>query len=152
MSRKVRMATVGAVVAFASIAVAQADSGGSAHAAALSPPAIHEPFAAPGRLLPCDPSDDSTPGLEGCAEHRVLKSDAQIDKLNGSIASGLATAPMRRAFVAAHRAWLAYRNADCKSMSSIYEGGTLMPLAYIQCVEARNKQRIEDLRGFRAAP
>ncbi len=144
---------VAAVLAtIASVAVVQADSGKPARASALSPPPIHESFAAPGHLLPCKKGDETTPGLEGCAEHRVLKSDGQIDKLNSSISSELETARMKRAFVAAHRAWLAYRNADCESMASIYEGGTLKPLAHILCVEGRNERRVRDLRDFRDGP
>jgi uncharacterized protein YecT (DUF1311 family) len=153
MSKRVLFLTAVAVVAaIASVAVVQADGGTPAQAGKLSPPPIHEQFAAPGHLLPCTQGDDTTPGLEGCAEHRVLKSDGQIDKLNGSISSELANARMKREFIAAHRAWLTYRNADCDSMSSIYEGGTLMPLADIECIENRNERRIKDLSEFRKAP
>jgi len=153
MSKKVRvLAAIVAVVAVAALGVAQAHGGTPAQAGKPSPSPIHELFSAPGRLLPCKADDKTTPGLEGCAEHRVLKSDGQIDKLNSSISSGLANARMQREFVAAHRAWLAYRNADCNSMSSIYEGGTLLPLAYLECIEGRNEQRIKDLREFRRSP
>jgi uncharacterized protein YecT (DUF1311 family) len=152
MSKRIWVLAATAAVAVAALGAAQAASDTPARAASLSPPPIHEPFSAPGHLLPCKKGDNSTPGLEGCAEHRVLKSDGQIDRLNSSISSELVGTRTKREFVAAHRAWLAYRNADCNSLSSIYEGGTLTSLAYIECLESRNERRIRDLREFRRAP
>ena len=137
------------VIAAASTAAVQADDEVPA-AGKLAPPPIHEPFAGPN-LLPCKKGDETTPGIEGCVEHRILKGDRQIEGLNSSISAGLANARMQRQFVTAHRAWLTYRNVDCESRSSIYEGGTLRPLASAECDVDRNKQRIQDLREFRRA-
>jgi uncharacterized protein YecT (DUF1311 family) len=141
-----------AVTAGASTAVVQADDGAPAQAAGkISPPPIHEPFGG-SNLLPCKKDDGTTQGIEGCVEHQILKSDQQIEELNSSISSGLGSARMQRKFVAGHSAWLTYRNTDCNSMASIYEGGSLESLTYAQCLESRNKRRIGDLRDFRRGP
>jgi uncharacterized protein YecT (DUF1311 family) len=146
------LATTVALTALASTAAVQADDGAPANGAGtLAPPPIHEPFGG-SNLLPCKKDIGTTAGVEGCVEHQILKSDRRIEELNSSIASELGSTRMQREFVAGHRAWLTYRNADCRSMSSIYEGGSLESLAYAQCLESRNSRRIGDLREFSRGP
>ena len=112
----------------------------------LSPPLIHERFTP----LPCTgkPSDRDTLQQEGCAEHSVLTTDAQINALARSIFSALRDNPARKRFVAAQDAWIAYRRADCLSASDVFEGGTEAPVLNAQCSAGHNRQRIKDLRAF----
>ena len=51
-------------------------------------------------------------------------------------------------FIAAQRAWLDYRRADCLSLSDVFEGGSEAPVLDAQCTADRNEQRIKDLRTF----
>ena len=112
----------------------------------LSAPVIREPFTP----LPCTgkPSDRSTLQQEGCAEHSILTTDAQINALARSIFSALPDDPARRRFVAAQDAWIVYRRADCLSASDVFEGGTEAPVAAAVCSVERNRQRRRDLRAF----
>jgi uncharacterized protein YecT (DUF1311 family) len=116
-----------------------------------TPPAIHEPFASAS--LPCTgtPGKRTTVQMEGCVEREILATDAKIESLDDSIVSLLGRASPQRKFIAGVRAWLAYRRADCKSISSLYEGGSFAPVAEGECVIARNEQRIKDLRGLRTS-
>jgi uncharacterized protein YecT (DUF1311 family) len=128
------------------VGVAPAPSVASPGARKLSPPVIREPFTP----LPCTgkPSDRSTLQQEGCAEHSILATDAQINALARSIFSALPDNPARKRFVAAQEAWIAYRRADCLSASDVFEGGTGAPVLDAVCSVDRNRQRRTDLRAF----
>ena len=132
--------------ALAALAAALALASGAANAGAatLSPPVIHESFTA----LPCPSKPTSTLDLEGCAEQRILRTDRRIDAVARSIFAHLFDDAARRRFVAGQRAWLAYRSADCASMSDQYEGGTLAGLVAASCTADRSVQRLKDLTAF----
>jgi uncharacterized protein YecT (DUF1311 family) len=129
------------------VAVARAAGAVPAHGAKLSPPVIHETFTP----LPCKGKPNSRTTIQqlGCAEQQILKSDKQIDALSASIFSRLHDDAARRRFTAGAKAWLAYRRADCASLSDIFEGGTQAPVLAAQCQSARNSTRIKDLRAFK---
>ena len=116
----------------------------TAAAATLSPPVIHESFTP----VPCPAHPQSTLDLEGCAEQRILHTDRQIDAVARTIFPRLFDDAARRRFIAAQRAWLAYRRADCTSESDRYEGGTLAGLVAASCTADRSAQRLSDLRAF----
>jgi len=44
--------------------------------------------------------------------------------------------------LAAQRAWLAYRDANCDSIKFQYEGGSIQPMIWSQCMAEATKQRI----------
>lgn len=115
--------------------------------APLKPPVITEPFTP----LPCSgrPGSRTTLEQEGCAEQYVLHTDGRIDGLVRTVFSLLPDAAARKRFVTAERAWLAYRRADCASVSDVFEGGTQAPVLFAQCEGSRNDQRIRDLRTLR---
>jgi uncharacterized protein YecT (DUF1311 family) len=114
--------------------------------AALTIPPIHEPFTP----LPCTgkPAQRTTVEQEGCAEQQILKSDKRIDALDGVIVGDLGSAAAKRRFIAAHKAWLAYRRAYCTSRSDVTPGGTEAPVLAATCAVALNAQHIKDLRAF----
>ncbi|HEX2393140.1 MAG TPA: lysozyme inhibitor LprI family protein [Solirubrobacterales bacterium] len=116
-----------------------------ARAGALVPPVIPEPGSTVG---PCTGKPTSTPEIVACLEKRRAAGDEQIDRLNEELFAQLPKTAMKRKFVAAHEAWLAYREADCMSVSAIYEGGTIVPVVELECTIARDKQRIADLRSL----
>ena len=106
---------------------------------------IHEDFKP---ILACNPN--TTVGMEGCAEHKVLAADAQLDadvKAIFDLLSGRAL----RDFVAGQEAWLTYRSADCRSQSDVYEGGTEQPVVYGYCLASDDSARRQDLRRFFAS-
>lgn len=109
----------------------------------LAPPVIKEKFTP----LPCSgvPKNRTTLQMEGCAERDILRTDATINRLYKTIFNQLATTSARRDFVAAARAWLAFRRADCLSVSDLFQGGTEAAVLDAQCAAERNRERIKDL-------
>jgi uncharacterized protein YecT (DUF1311 family) len=115
-----------------------------ASARALTPPVIPEKFSP---TLPCDPN--TTVGMEGCGEHKVLAADAQLDA-DVKVIFGLWKGDdlALRQFVTAQTTWLAYRNADCTSQSNVYQGGSEQPVAYVYCLAGDDASRRQDLKAF----
>jgi len=122
-------------------------AGAPASAASLAPPVIHEPFT----VLPCPENPQSTLAIEGCLEQRVIRGDHAIDGVSRVIFAKLRGTAARSRFIAAQTTWLAFRRADCRSISDVNEGGSLAGIDYLTCSVARNTQRLSDLRSFRAA-
>jgi uncharacterized protein YecT (DUF1311 family) len=141
-----------ATIAIAGVAIAVTQAGGktiAASAAKLSPVVIHETF----MPLPCSgkPSHRTTLQQEGCAEQQILRTDSQLNALAETIFPLLADDAARRRFNTATRAWLAYRRADCASVSDEFEGGSESPVIAAHCDAARNAVRLKDLKAFRSA-
>ena len=129
----------------ATAAGASARHGGAA-LAAVSPPVITEPFKP---VLPCN--RNTTIGMEGCGEHSVLTADRQLNADVKVVFNLLSSAGSRRDFVSAQTTWLTYRDADCRSQSDVYRGGTEAPVVYVLCLAADDKLRREEVKGFFAA-
>jgi uncharacterized protein YecT (DUF1311 family) len=47
----------------------------------------------------------------------------------------------------AERVWLSYRDLQCKAAAQRYEGGTMAPLAYSNCLKSLTDHRVDDLKG-----
>jgi uncharacterized protein YecT (DUF1311 family) len=102
---------------------------------AAKPPPIVERFKP---LLPCDPS--TTTGMLGCGERRTRAADRRLDADVTVILAAL-THRARAHLLAAQRAWLAYRAADCRSQEDVYGGGSEEPVVYVRCLAADDAAR-----------
>jgi uncharacterized protein YecT (DUF1311 family) len=114
-------------------------------AASVTPPVIHEPFTA----LPCPLHPDTTIDVEGCQEHRVLRTDRQIDTQVRTIFRLLRTESIRATFVQGERNWLRYRRQSCAAEASRFAGGTAHGVAFLTCTLQRNKAHVADLAAMR---
>ena len=114
-------------------------------AAAIAPPAIHEPFTA----LPCPLHPDTTIDVIGCQEHRVLRTDRAIDTQAAAIFHLLRTDAARSTFVAGERNWLQYRRRSCSVEASKFAGGSEQPVALLTCTLQRNTSHLADLTSMR---
>jgi uncharacterized protein YecT (DUF1311 family) len=54
----------------------------------------------------------------------------------------------KRRFLAAEKAWLAYRKASCTSAADIYRGGSAQPVAFATCVGDRHLTHLRELASF----
>ena len=48
----------------------------------------------------------------------------------------------------AERAWLSYRDLQCKAAAQQYEGGSMAPMIYSQCLTTLTEHRIADLKSI----
>ena len=111
-----------------------------------SAPVIHETFA----LLACPSKPKTTLQIEGCAEHRVVAIDKTIDALSVNIFAKLRSAG-RRAYAEASADWLTYRNTECDAEASIYDGGSIQPVDYADCLIAIDRSHVGELRAMLVA-
>jgi uncharacterized protein YecT (DUF1311 family) len=119
----------------------------SSHSTPTTPqlPVIQGRFSA----MPCPRTRvarGTTIGIEACTGQRVRASNAAIRRNERAVLARLPAG--RRQFIVGERAWLAYRNAGCTAWSKRYEGGSLEPVAYVSCLEARNRAHLHDLAPF----
>lgn len=106
-----------------------------------SAPVIHENFTP----LACPSKPRTTVQLEGCAEHKVLAIDRTIDGLNAKAFAKLG-AGGRAAFITSNAAWVSYRDAACTAEASIYNGGSVQPVAYANCLVSIDSSHVSELK------
>jgi uncharacterized protein YecT (DUF1311 family) len=130
------LALVGVAAVFAMTTTA------TAGAATLKPPVIKEVFTP----LKCT-HDQTTLGMEGCAEQQILKSDKTIDSLNAKIFGKLSSTG-KRDFIDGHNAWLKYRTAYCLSESDVFQGGTEAGVIDARCGVSVSRVHVKELQDF----
>ena len=108
----------------------------------MKPPVITEPFT----VLACD--QNSTIGIEGCEEHKLVVTDKRIDREVRLLFTILPDSAARMRLAEAETAWFAYRQADSRSQGDIYEGGSESPVASLACAVNNDEARSADLHGF----
>jgi uncharacterized protein YecT (DUF1311 family) len=112
---------------------------------AAAPPQIHEPFT----LLPCPSHPQTTLAEEGCYEHRIVRSDARINRHVRTVYRLLAPAA-RSAFATGERSWLTYRRSFCEADSSKYAGGSEEPVEFGACEAGLNDTHVRELAKLEA--
>ena len=87
--------------------------------------------------------------LNGCADASLKRSDAEMNTLYRRIRLRLKDDPdTLKQLVAAQRAWLAFRDAECAFASSAESGGSIYPMVYSNCLDGLTHKRIGDLKGY----
>jgi uncharacterized protein YecT (DUF1311 family) len=87
-----------------------------------------------------------------CARREYQKVEAEMnavyDRLMTELASygGKHQQKLRRA----QTSWLQYRDANCESEASIYEGGSIRPAVYYSCLASVTRERARRLEEFLA--
>ena len=54
----------------------------------------------------------------------------------------------RKLLLDAQRTWIKYKEAHCKSASASYEGGSIQPLIYYNCLTEITNERIKQLNIY----
>ncbi|HEV7317261.1 MAG TPA: lysozyme inhibitor LprI family protein [Ensifer sp.] len=92
-----------------------------------------------------DASDQAT--MNACADKALKASDAELNTLYKQIQGRLKDdADKTKLLVAAQRAWIAFRDAECDFDSSGVSGGSVQPMIVLQCRDDLTRKRIEDFK------
>lgn len=70
--------------------------------------------------------------------------DQLLSELSGFGSEGKAEQKLRQA----QSAWLQYRDANCESEASIYEGGSIRPAVYYSCLASITQERVARMKEF----
>ncbi|MFM2038771.1 MAG: hypothetical protein RL432_1710 [Bacteroidota bacterium] len=74
--------------------------------------------------------------------------DKEMTLVYKTLMSNLTTQGEKDLLLAAQRAWITYKEAHCKALAHQYEGGSMMPLIYYNCLEEMTRQRMEQLNAY----
>lgn len=97
----------------------------------------------------CDNAQAGQADLNECYGKAFKASDAELNTLYKEIEARLKDDPDRaRLLVAAQRAWIAFRDAECSFQDSAVAGGSAAPMIHAMCLDSRTRARIEDFKTY----
>lgn len=107
-------------------------------------------FPSSARAVDCaDAGDQST--MNQCADGAFKKSDAELNTLYKRIVQRLKDdAETLKLLVAAQRAWVGFRDAECTFQTADWAGGSAYPMFYAECANALTKKRVDDFKTYLA--
>jgi uncharacterized protein YecT (DUF1311 family) len=92
-----------------------------------------------------DPQTQSD--MNYCAKYRFEKADGELNDVYGRLKSGYARyAEPKAALVAAQRAWVSFRDAECKQDEMAADGGSAAPMVILECKARLTIARTEQLQ------
>lgn len=91
-------------------------------------------------------------GANACARHKYEQADAEMNRVYGQLISALAgeNDKDQQMLREAQTLWLKYRDSNCKSEASIYEGGSIRPAVYSHCLASITQERTRRMQAFLA--
>ncbi|VVP76906.1 hypothetical protein PS914_01819 [Pseudomonas fluorescens] len=111
---------------------------------ALSP-LLFTPLA---HAVDCDNAADQAT-MNQCAAQQHKAADKELNALYQQITGRLQADPdSKKLMVGAQRAWIAFRDAECKFSASGVAGGSVYPLIYSNCITDLTKARVETLKNY----
>jgi uncharacterized protein YecT (DUF1311 family) len=97
----------------------------------------------------CDRNDQSQAGMDICAGADFQVADAKLNADYEEIIKRLSDdADARKLLQASQRAWIAFRDAECKFSSSGVEGGSAYPMVYAMCLRGLTDERVVQLGAY----
>ncbi|MFI8226844.1 lysozyme inhibitor LprI family protein [Pseudomonas sp. NPDC085632] len=92
-------------------------------------------------------SDQAT--MNQCAGQDFKAADKELNTVYQQITARLKDNPDgKKLLVSAQRAWLGFRDAECKFSSSGVTGGSVYPWVYSSCLTGVTKVRVESLKQY----
>ncbi len=89
------------------------------------------------------------PTMNECADRAYKETDAKLNALYKQIKERLQSdSDTIQLLIAAQRAWLTYRDTECKFSTSSVSGGSVYPSIYADCADRLTKERVEDFKAY----
>lgn len=96
----------------------------------------------------CDSATDQIT-MNQCATWQNKTADKELNALYQQITTRLkGNADSKKLIVNAQRAWIGFRDAECKFSASGVEGGSVYPLIYSNCITELTKARVETFKAY----
>ncbi|MDR9752852.1 lysozyme inhibitor LprI family protein [Pseudomonas sp. SZMC_28357] len=98
--------------------------------------------------IDCDNATDQAT-MNQCAAQQNKAADKELNALYQQITGRLKSNPeAKKLLVSAQRAWVGFRDSECKFSASGVAGGSAYPLVYSQCTTDLTKQRVEAFKTY----
>jgi uncharacterized protein YecT (DUF1311 family) len=96
----------------------------------------------------CDNASDQAT-MNQCAAQQNAAADKELNALYQQITSRFKGNPdNKKLLVGAQRAWVTFRDAECKFSASGVEGGSVYPLIYSNCTTELTKARVQTFKNY----
>ncbi|VVM75367.1 lysozyme inhibitor LprI family protein [Pseudomonas fluorescens] len=96
----------------------------------------------------CDNAADQAT-MNQCAAQQHKAADKELNALYQQITARLTANPdSKKLMVSAQRAWIAFRDAECKFSASGVGGGSVYPLIFSNCITDLTKARVETFKNY----
>ncbi|KAF3999406.1 uncharacterized protein YecT (DUF1311 family) [Glaciimonas immobilis] len=104
---------------------------------------------------PCK-TQNNTMEINACGQKQFEQGDKALNQAYQALLKKLSTkdtpdyrnSVIRPYVITAQRAWITFRENDCKGLYTYNEGGTLRNVIYLTCMTDHAAQRTKDLKAF----
>ena len=94
---------------------------------------------------PCDAARTQLE-LNQCFGKEFRKADAQLTSIYSNLVKQRQAAAVEK-LKAAQKVWTQYRDLHCEAARDEYEGGSISPMVFAQCMATTTRHRIEELKA-----
>ena len=98
---------------------------------------------------PCDAAATQL-DLNQCYGEQFKNADAHLNKIYSSLVKQLQSVKNETAvqkLQAAEKAWIRYRDLHCEAARFEFEGGSMSPMVWAQCMAVTTQHRIEEIKA-----
>jgi len=97
------------------------------------------PVAALAKRANACATPNSTIEINACAQQKFAAADQRLNAAYRAVLKQLDTyrengPGTKKALIDAQRKWVAFRDADCKARAALYQGGSIAPSVYLECM------------------
>ncbi|EJM88493.1 MULTISPECIES: lysozyme inhibitor LprI family protein [unclassified Pseudomonas] len=105
-------------------------------------------FTTVAHAVDCDNATDQAT-MNQCAAQQNKAADKELNALYQQINARLKDSPeSKKQLIGAQRAWIGFRDAECRFSASGVEGGSVYPLIYSNCITDLTKARVEAFKTY----
>ncbi len=96
--------------------------------------------------------NETQAGANACARYKYEQADAAMNRVYRQLMAELAgfDGKDQEKLKQAQMLWVQYRDANCESEASIYEGGSIRPAIYSHCLASMTQERTRRMKTFLA--
>ena len=76
------------------------------------------------------------------------KADSQMTIVYKKVMKKLTDPKQKQALIQAQRNWIKYKEAHCKAIADLYEGGSMRGMVYSNCLETLTNERKRNLETY----
>lgn len=85
--------------------------------------------------------------INRCSQLSYENADRKLNQVYKQLLPKLAL-PRQQKLIAAQQAWIKFRDSSCEFERSAFEGGSIAPSIYLNCLETVTKQRLQQLQEY----
>lgn len=95
----------------------------------------------------CSRNAETTVEMQSCADEALSQIESQLNDIYDALIQRLDTEGADR-LRRAQRAWIAFRDAECRFQGLAAEGGSMNPVIVTECLASLTERRFADLEAY----